>query len=489
MSAILGKNGLRGSLMAGALVVGLVGAGTVVGYSFAQGFAPSGPPLELKLPVRQEGFAELVRTVKPAVVSISTEEAVKASPLADNPDLDQFLNQFWGSGWRGMMQQSERPTHALGSGFIVDPAGYIVTNNHVIDDATDIEVSLADGSTHRAHVVGRDQKTDIALLKIDAGRRLPYVAFGNSDRVEVGDWVVAMGNPYGLGGSVSAGIVSGEKRNINAGPYDQFLQVDAPINPGNSGGPLFDESGHVIGIDTAIFTPSGGSVGIGFAIPSNVASNVVADLREHGHVARGWLGVQMQNLTPALARAVGLPNQNGVLVDIVTPDSPAERAGFHQGDVITAFDGKPIHSPSDLAFAVAAIPAGRTVPTTVWRDGHNVQMRVTIGSQQEMRTASAEVPRGPRVGLELAPLSPEQSAQSNVSGGALVERVMPGSQADLSGIEPGDVIVRVGNDNVHSPADVASDLKRAEAEHRRALPLLIERNNVSQYLALNLKAG
>ena len=238
--------------------------------------------------------------------------------------------------------QSAGPTHALGSGFIVDPAGYIVTNNHVVDGARKIIVTLDNGQTYPAKVVGRDAKTDLAVLKIDAGKPLPYVAFGNSDKERVGDWVVAVGNPFGLGGTVTAGIVSAHDRNLNNGPYDDYLQIDAPINPGNSGGPLFNQSGQVIGIDTAIYSPSGGSVGIGFAIPSNIAKNVVAQLREHGKVERGWLGVQMQPLTPSLAKAVGRPDAQGVIVDEVQANSPAAAAKLQQGDVITAFNGEAI---------------------------------------------------------------------------------------------------------------------------------------------------
>ena len=476
-------------MMAGALSVALIGIGSAVGYSFAQGLAPSAP-LEVRNAAWQPGFARLVSTVKSAVVSISTEQAVKSPLLHTDPYYDDFLQQFFGQNWQQMLRQSQQPTHALGSGFIVDPAGYVVTNNHVIDDATDIEVTLTDGSRHRAHVVGRDAKTDIALLKINSGHELPYVSFGNSDQTQVGDWVVAMGNPYGLGGSVSAGVVSGERRDINTGPYDSFLQVDAPINPGNSGGPLFDQSGHVIGIDTAIYTPSGGSVGIGFAIPSNVARGIVAQLREHGHVARGWLGIQMQELTPSLAKAEGLSAENGVLVDLVSRGSPADHAGVEQGDVITRFDGKAIDAPRDLALAVANTASGQTVPLTVWRQGHERELRVTIGADTTRKLASAvPVEQRGAIGIVLAPLTQEQRAEQNLSGGAVVESVVPGGRADQSGLEPGDVIIRVGSNAVHSPGDVISDIREAESAHESGLPLLIDRDGIAQYLALNLNRG
>ena len=480
------NSSLRNSLLGAAMAAALLGAGGVVGYSFAAGIAA--PPLEVRNGTYQPGFARLVSTVKAAVVSISSVQAVRAPTLSNDPYFGDFLQQFFGPNWQQMLRQSQQPTHALGSGFIVDPAGYVVTNNHVIDDATDIQITLQDGSSHHARVVGRDAKTDIALLKIDALRPLPYVSFGDSDRAQVGDWVVAMGNPYGLGGSVSAGVISGEHRRINAGPYDRFLQVDAPINPGNSGGPLFDQAGHVIGIDTAIYTPSGGSVGIGFAIPSNVARDVVAQLRAHGRVARGWLGVQMQELTPSLAQAEGLPDDKGVLVDVVTPHSPAAHAGIKQGDVITRFDDKPIESPGDLAFAVADVPAGKTVTTTVLRNGERQNLRVTIGSEKSEKLASAgqTTPEGGHVGLALAPYTAQPGETESQNGGAVVENVAPGSRAEDSGLEADDVILRVGHRDVHSPSDVVSDIRQAEAAHKPAVPILIARNGTTQYLALHL---
>jgi serine protease Do len=431
--------------------------------------------------------------VKPAVVNISTTQEVKKSQLAlpqDSP-LGEMMQQFLGpNAQRLLQQQSQQPTHALGSGFVIDPNGYVVTNNHVIDDASDIQVTLADGSTVAARVVGRDTKTDLALLKIPAPRPLPYLAFGDSRRARVGDWVIAVGNPFGLGGSVSAGIISANKRDISAGPYDDFLQIDAPINPGNSGGPLFDQSGQVIGIDTAIYSPSGGSVGIGFAIPSDVVRHVVDQLREHGRVARGWLGVQMQEVTPALAKAVGVGRDKGVLVDMVEKDSPAARAGLTQGDVIVAFDGKPITGPRDLAFAVAETQAGQSVPVRVWRNSEERTLDVTIGAertQQKLAAATNEENGGP-LGLELAPLSADRRAALGLTGreGVLVAAVAPGSRAEASGFEPGDVVLRIGNRPVTSAGDAASQLREARNSRREALPLLVLRDGTTAYLALDL---
>ena len=309
--------------------------------------APTPAPITVSNPNPQPGFAPLVSKVKPAVVQIATISSLKQNsadtedgddaiqPQADDgqamqdlpPGLQQFFRNFGGGGRGGMRMMPGQEQKALGSGFIIDPAGYIVTNNHVVDGARDVSVTLTDGNKYKAKVIGRDAKTDLALLKIEAGHSLPYVAFGDSDGEHEGDWVIAVGNPYGLGGTVTAGIISAHGRDIHSGPYDDFLQIDAPINPGNSGGPLFNQNGQVVGIDTAIYSPTGGSVGIGFAIPSNVARQVVAQLRDHGTVARGWLGVAMQPLTPTLAHAVGLKDTNGVVVDTVEADSPADTKG------------------------------------------------------------------------------------------------------------------------------------------------------------------
>jgi serine protease Do len=367
----------RSATLVAILGTALIAGGAVAGFKALASDTP--PPLTVPFSGKQLGFATLVRTVKPAVVNIATTQRVKTQQPDQESAEQDMLRQFFGQG-EPEQQQRQRSVHALGSGFLIDPHGYIVTNNHVIDGATDVQVTLTDGSVHPARIVGRDVKTDLALLKINASRPLPYVAFGDSDKEDVGDWVIAVGNPFGLGGSVSAGIVSARNRDINEGPYDDFLQIDAPINPGNSGGPLFDQSGHVIGIDTAIYSPSGGSVGIGFAIPSNVAKRVVAELRDHGQVARGWLGVQVQVVTPELANAAGMEKAEGVLVDVVTPDSPAARAGLERGDVILAFNGTRIATARDLSFAVAATAADRTVGVTVWRDGQKQDLDATIGT-------------------------------------------------------------------------------------------------------------
>ena len=334
----------------------------------------------------QSGFANLVARVKPAVVQIATARPIEGYQTAPNipGPYGELLRRYFGFQGPGGSGVPER--RGSGSGFIIDPSGYIVTNNHVVAGAREVKITLMDGNQYTAHVVGTDPLTDVALVKVDAARALPYVSFGDSDKTREGDWVISVGNPYGLGGTVTAGIISARGRNINEGPYDDFIQIDAPINPGNSGGPLFDQSGQVVGISTAIYSPSGGSVGIGFAVPSNIAKTVVAKLREHGRISRGWLGVTMQPLSPPLAKAAGLENTSGVLVAAVAVGSPAHNADIQVGDIITSFDRKPVKTTRDLAIAVAESTPARSVDVTVWRDNRSQVITVRITSQ-EKRTA------------------------------------------------------------------------------------------------------
>lgn len=471
-------------------------AGTILACG---GFAWSavdaaGPPLSLPSVANQAGFADLVAKVKPAIVNIAVVEKGEEvngqqlrSILPPGTPFSDMLRNF-------LQQQRVEPTQGLGSGFIIDPDGYIVTNNHVIKGSSKITVTMDDGQSYPAKVVGHDSKTDLALLKIDASKALPYVAFGDSSKERVGDWVVAVGNPYGLGGTVTAGIVSAYNRNLNEGPYDDYLQIDAPINPGNSGGPLFNQAGQVVGIDTAIYSPSGGSVGIGFAIPSNVASKVVAQLREHGKVERGWLGVQMQRLTPALAEAVGRPNTEGVIVDEVEPNSPASRADLQQGDIITAFNGATVKSPQDLAIAVANAANDTPAKLTLRRDGQQQTVQVTIGQQRTAETAPAqdEGSKSTPVGMALDRLTPEIRAElglRSTAKGVYVAEVTPGSRAGESGVHRGDVIVRVGNEGVTTPSEVSATIHAAERRKKEAIPLLVMRDRTTYYLALQLMTG
>ncbi len=481
----------KGYMLSAALLATTVLGGG--GFLLSSAVADTTPTAPLSAPatVGQAGFADLVVKVKPAVVNIATEgKKVGANEQQDAP---QGMPQIPGMPQMPGQddQQDSRPRHALGSGFIIDPAGYVVTNNHVIDGGDKITVTLDDGSSYKAKLIGRDAKTDLALLKIEAGKPLPFVAFGDSGNARVGDWVIAVGNPFGLGGTVTAGIVSGHDRNIESGPYDDFLQIDAPINPGNSGGPLFNQSGQVIGIDSAIYSPNGGSVGIGFAIPSNLASNVVAQLREHGSVERGWLGVQMQPMTASLAKAMGRDKEDGVLVNEVQPNSPAEAANVMQGDVITAYNGAAIKTPRDLAMAVANTKAGTNATLTVWRNGHDQTLQVAIQTlKPEKVAAAASSDEGfAPMGMSLAPLTPDTRNQLGLNpsvDGVVVAKVAPNSHAAESGVQAGDVIVRVGSDAVKTPADAVAKIHAAEKDKKEAVPLLVSRDGTTYYLALQL---
>ena len=381
---------------------------------------------------------------------------------------------------------------ALGSGFIIDAAGYIVTNNHVIANAEKVTVIFQDNSRHTAKVIGRDEKTDIALLKVDTGRELPYVTWGNSDNAKVGDWVVAVGNPFGLGGTVTAGIVSALGRNINEGPYDDFLQIDAPINRGNSGGPTFDLHGRVIGINTAIYSPSGGSVGIGFALPSNTAKFVVAELKQHGHVTWGWLGVAIQSVTPSIAKSLGLDPErtSGALVASVSPDSPAAKAGLKSGDVITAAGGHKIQTVHDLPRLVAASPVGSKLGLTILRNGNEQTLDATIGEMPK-KLASAE-PGGEQpasaLGMQFVPLTPQLRSQLRVPkevNGVVVGQIASDSPANALGMQPGDVIEPIDQKPVTRPAEAARELKEAAA-HGDVL-LLLNRHGVNEFVGLSIE--
>ena len=455
-----------------------------------------------------ESFSGLAKEVSPAVVNIaSTQEArgpqgtvpgmpdfPEGSPFRDF--FEQFRQQF---GEQGQTQPAPRSATALGSGFIIDPAGYVVTNNHVIDGASEVSVRLGDDSTYPAEVVGSDPQTDLALLKIDAGKPLPALEFGDSDAAEVGDWVMAVGNPFGLGGTVTAGIISARGRNIQAGPYDDFLQVDASINRGNSGGPLFDLEGKVIGVNTAIYSPNGGSVGIGFATPSNMVKSVVAQLRESGSVERGWLGVQIQNVTPDLAEALGLDEAAGAIVAAVTPDSPAEQAGVRSGDVILDFAGQDISDGRELARVVAQHPADSEAEMNVWRDGKAQTLSVTTGRQpaadQLAESAAPTTPggsyRSSALDAQLAALTPELRARYGITEdaeGVLVLDIQEGSVFEES-LRPGDIIRKVEGTTVTAPQQIERLVDEARSTSKKAVLMLVSRNGADLFLGLKLSVA
>jgi serine protease Do len=378
-----------------------------------------------------------------------------------------------------------------GSGFVIDAAGYIVTNAHVVGGAESVTVMLADGRSLAARVIGRDRPTDIALLKVEAGAKLPALRFGDSDATRVGEWVMAMGNPFGLGGTVTAGIVSARGRQIGAGPYDDFIQTDAPINPGNSGGPLVNAAGEVIGVNTAIFSPSGGNVGIGFAVPARMVERVVADLKDDGRVERGWLGVSLQPLDATLAGALGLTDASGALVSSVEAGGPAARAGLAAGDVVTRLDGRAIASPRELAAAIGTARPGGKVSLGFRRGGEAREAAITLGTHPQSRpvaraeAAQAEGERAeaarPVLGLALADAE---------AGGARIMAVSPGSVAAERGLRPGDVIRRAGEREVATGTDVAAAVDDARNAGKAAIALQVERAGAGRrFVAIPLRTG
>lgn len=447
-----------------------------------------------------DSFADLANKLLPTVVNISTSQTLKAPPQNSMPELppgspleDLFKN------FLGPHANVPRHVISLGSGFIIDPSGYIVTNNHVIEDSDQITVTLQDGTQLFAKLIGRDAKTDLALLKVNPKKPLSSTHFGDSDKARIGDWVIAIGDPFGLGSSVTAGIVSARNRNINAGPYDDFIQTDAPINRGNSGGPLFDMDGNVIGINSAIFSPSGGSIGIGFAIPANLARDVIAQLRQYGVARRGWIGVRIQEMTPEIAEAFGLPNDNGALVTGVTSSGPAAKAGLKNGDLITGFDGKPVIDDRALPRIVADTPIGKTVDIDVLRKGSRHTFRITVQKLAEDITPDKPVraPAAPaknqsklaQLGLTLGMLDSAQRAKFNIGpavSGVLVTQVNPNSPAGEKNLRAGDVIVEVSSQPVKTPEEVSSRINADVKAGKKVVLMLVSRDGDMIYVGLRL---
>jgi serine protease Do len=454
-------------------------------------------------------FADLAAKVTPAVVNISSTHVETSDGTQDLPfdipkgsPFEKFFKQFMQNqdGQKGPMK---RKATALGSGFIIDSSGYIVTNNHVIESATEIQVTTNDGTDYPAKLIGADPKTDLALLKIDAKKPLPSVPFGDSDRARVGDWVLAVGNPFGLGGTVTTGIISARSRDIHEGPFDDFLQIDASINQGNSGGPTFNMSGEVVGINTAIFSPSGGSVGIGFAIPSNLAKPILAELRDKGQIQRGWLGVEIQQVTPEIAGAIGLDEAKGALVASVQPDSPAARAKLEAGDVILTFNGQAIHEMRDLPRLVAETDPSAKVELGILRNKKPMTLAATIAKlkddnqvasndQGNDNSGPADNSGGlqvPALGATLAAVTPETRQQFNLAEGVtgvIVADLDSDSPLADQGIRPGDVIKRVSDSVVASPDDVKRLADRAKADKQSVLLMLVDRQGRSLFVAVKI---
>ena len=490
---------LRRSAVAVAIAFSLAG---MTALATTNPTLPAASPLAIEQSAVQvpASFASLVVRVKPAVVNVtvtgkSVSSATTGTPgleLPDDPYFRGFFERFFRQSPVQPEQHDSMPrVQGVGSGFIVTADGYIVTSNHVIEDAAQIEVVLNDGVRLPAEVRGRDPKTDLALLKIKPERKLPYVIFDDTDAARPGDWIVAIGNPFGLGGTATTGIISARGRDIQNGPYDDYLQIDAPINRGNSGGPLFDTTGRVIGVNTAIYSPTGGNVGIGFAVPASQAKTVIEQLMARGHVERGWLGVQIQTITDALAQNMRLPHTRGALVASVSPDSPAARAGIRVGDVILSFNQHEITTMKDLPRLVADTAPGETTGLSVWRAGKKLDLEVAIARTVE-KTADAagidaEGPDRARLGMALAPLTDEMRQRYSVPGdveGAVVLEVESGSPVAELGIRPGDVIVQAGGQPVESPVDVASAVRESGPAEQNRVLLLVNRQGNQRFVSV-----
>ena len=442
-----------------------------------------------------ESFAELADKISPSVVNITTS-AVVATPAEGMPTVPEgspfgdLFNDFGAPG-QGGPQRSE----ALGSGFVISEDGYIVTNNHVIAGADQIEIEFFSRERLKAKVVGTDPKTDLALLKVESSKPLPFVTFGNSDLMRVGDWVMAMGNPLGQGFSASAGIVSARGRELS-GNYDDYLQTDAAINRGNSGGPLFNMDGQVIGVNTAILSPNGGSIGIGFSMASNVVSKVVDQLKQYGETRRGWLGVRIQDISPEIADSMGLASASGALVSDV-PAGPAKDAGIVAGDVITQFAGQPVADSGDLTRRVADAPIGEAVPVIVMRAGKTETLQVTLGRREEAEAqatpASAPAPEAPNelqtLGLTLAPLDDELRARLGLDAsaeGLVIANIDQASEAFTKGLAEGDLITEAGQQKVVRLQDLQDRIKEAKDAGRKSILLLVRRGGDPRFVALSI---
>jgi serine protease Do len=465
-------------------------------------FAKAGP----------DGFSELAAKLLPAVVNISTTQTLKAD--RQRPEVPQFppgspFEEFFKDFLDKNLPRGQRPeaqprrATSLGSGFIIDASGLIATNNHVIADADEVTVILHDDTSLKAEIVGKDTKTDLALLRVKTDKPLTAVQFGDSDVMKVGDWVLAIGNPFGLGGTVTAGIVSARARDIQQGPYDDFIQTDASINRGNSGGPMFNMNGEVVGINTAIYSPSGGSIGIGFAIPSALAKPVMAQLKEYGKTRRGWLGVRIQGVSDEIAESLGLDKARGALVASVSDKGPAQVAGIQPGDIVIKFDGKDVTDMKRLPRIVAETPIDKPVKVTVWRKRQEQTVDVKVGELDETDKQASAATAAPApsagsgttvkaLGLSLSNVTPELKQKFSLAddaGGVVVVDVASDSPASEKGVRPGDVIVEVAQQEVKEPAQVTAKIDEAKKSGRKSVLLLVDRAGDLRFVALRIDQG
>ncbi|CAA0104413.1 Periplasmic serine endoprotease DegP [Starkeya nomas] len=474
------------------LMRGLAAAGLMVASAFAA------PTATLAAATKgPDTVADTAAQVMDAVVNISTSQTVAPSRGVPTPELppgspfEEFFEEFFKRRQQQGEDNAPRRVSSLGSGFVIDATGYIVTNNHVIADADEIFANFSDGTKLKAEVVGRDTKIDLALLKVtpEKDKPLKAVKFGNSDILRVGDWVMAIGNPFGLGGTLTVGVISARNRDINSGPYDNFLQTDAAINRGNSGGPLFNMDGDVIGINTAIISPSGGSIGIGFAVPSNTAVPIIAQLKEFGETRRGWIGVRIQQVTPEIAESLSLGKPRGALVGSVTEEGPAAKGGLKAGDVVVTFDGKEVKDMRGLPIIVADTPVDKQVEVVVIRKGEEHKLKLVVGrlDEEETKDSAAETPEQKpdaqppvattkALGVEMAELTPELRTRFKIKDelkGVVVMTVEPGSVAAERGIAPGNLIVEVNQEATMTPKEVQDRVAALKKEGRRSALLML----------------
>ena len=486
--------------LAGLGMIALAGGGLATSLKSATAVTP---PTTVDQVFAMPSLAGVVEAVSPAVVSIEVMHKPRPALTTQQwrgHDMPDFFKRFFGDDFAERFGRTpdfgpghNMPRGGIGSGFIVDADGYIVTSNHVIAGAETVTVILDDGTRLDAEIVGGDRRSDIALLKVESGEPLPTVRFAADDVTRVGDWVVAIGNPFGVGKTATFGIVSARGRGTGPNPYEDHLQIDAPINSGNSGGPTVNLHGEVIGVNTSIVSPSGGNVGIGYAVPAVTATAVIDDLRAHGRVMRGWLGVHIQPVTKDIAASLGLEGTEGAIVARVQPESPAEEAGLEQGDVITAVNQAPVEDTRALSQRIAAIDAGTSAALSVWRDGEVVELTAAIANAAPTVEASAEMlgtdeaGRLDTFGLRLENMDSEagEGDDMNGSGGSVVVAdVAPGSAAHRKGIRPGDVIVTVGNEPVGSIAEVNERIEAAQGDGRKAVLMLMSRDGSERFVAL-----